>query len=921
MRPLNLKLSAFGPYAGETEIHMDELGEKGLYLITGDTGAGKTTIFDAICFALYGEASGTNRDPGMLRSKYADDSTPTEVELEFLHCGKKYIVRRNPEYMRTSKRGGGLTKQNADAQLTMPNGTVITKVGAVTEAVEGLLGVNRDQFSQIAMLAQGDFLKLLLADTRTRMEIFRELFKTEKYTELQKTSDVKLKEVRDEYEDGKRSIAQYIAGIQVDKDDVLSIDAGKAKDGEMTVEDVLILLDRLTDQDIKAKDALAEELDKINGELEGVNKRIGAADALKKAKAALKDAQEKLFVEEPKIAVLEEEFKNRKEALKDKTKFERESAKIEAKLPDYDAADALADEISRLENVKKAQDGELKDLEETRKDKTEELGGLKKEFETVKDSGEESLRFNTELEKITAEEEALDELAKAVKEYEEEKVRLEKAKEGYRQCDARFKELNDRYEKMDQAFRDGQAGILADKLKDGEMCPVCGSTVHPHLAHLSQEVPSEKELNEAKKNADRARQEREESASRAEGIRSGLTAMEEQVLRQSLRLLNEEDTDKVTERLKEKKADCASRKEAVGKAVKAAADRVRRKEDLERLIPQKEKEAEDTVKCIEALMGQIAAGDSALKEKKKNLEAMRPGLVFPNKKEAQKERDRLDGQARELQEAYERADAALKEQNDIVIKLRSETDSQRKTINESKITDPDADRELQLKLKAGQSECIEKSKAIASRIEANESVRSNIISRSSDMEKIETKLKWLKAFSDTVNGRLNGKDKIMLETYIQMTYFDRIIERANLRLMTMSSGQYELIRLKEAANGRSQSGLDLGVTDHYNGTVRSVRTLSGGESFMASLSLALGLSDEVQSSAGGIRIDTMFVDEGFGSLDPEALDQAYKALSGLTEGNRLVGIISHVTELKDRIEKQIVVKKNRSGGSFVKIEL
>ena len=187
------------------------------------------------------------------------------------------------------------------------------------------------------------------------------------------------------------------------------------------------------------------------------------------------------------------------------------------------------------------------------------------------------------------------------------------------------------------------------------------------------------------------------------------------------------------------------------------------------------------------------------------------------------------------------------------------------------------------------------------------------------MAEVERKLQWVKALADTANGKLSGKDKIMLETYIQTTYFDRIIRRANLRLITMSSGQYELIRLKEADNAKSQSGLDLGVIDHYNGSRRSVKTLSGGESFMASLSLALGLSDEVQSSAGGIRIDTMFVDEGFGSLDPEALDMAYKALAGLIEGNRLVGIISHVADLKDRIDRQIVVTKEKSGGSRIEI--
>ena len=240
-------------------------------------------------------------------------------------------------------------------------------------------------------------------------------------------------------------------------------------------------------------------------------------------------------------------------------------------------------------------------------------------------------------------------------------------------------------------------------------------------------------------------------------------------------------------------------------------------------------------------------------------------------------------------------------------------------MEESESIDIEKTKEEQHKLKDRQQELIEEGETVAGRLDSNKRTRSNIVARASSMADIEKKLSWVKTLSDTASGKISGKDKVMLETYVQMTYFDRIIRRANLRLVTMSGGQYELVRLKEADNVKSQSGLDLGVIDYYNNTTRSVKTLSGGESFMASLSLALGLSDEVQSSAGGIRIDTMFVDEGFGSLDPDALDMAYKALAGLIEGNRLVGIISHVSELKNKIDRQIVVTKEKSGGSRVEL--
>ena len=341
MRPLNLKMSAFGPYAGRIEIPMEDLGSQGLYLITGDTGAGKTTIFDAICFALFGEASGPNRDVSMFRSKYADSDMPTEVELTFLHGGKEYFVKRNPEYLRPKKSGDGMTKQTADAEFRTPDGRVYTKVKDVTAAIEELLGINKDQFSQIAMLAQGDFLKLLLADTKQRQEIFRELFQTQMYQTLQYRLEEKRKEIYGQVEDGKKSIKQYINGIQVDKDDVLSIDVEKAQNGVMTTEDVIEMLDKLTSQDLCLKDKLDSELQQINDELEAVNKKIGVAQEVEKAKKAKEKAEKDLVKEKKDLDEKTDLHKKAKEELKGKSKIEKEATTIENEMPNYDAVDDL----------------------------------------------------------------------------------------------------------------------------------------------------------------------------------------------------------------------------------------------------------------------------------------------------------------------------------------------------------------------------------------------------------------------------------------------------------------------------------------------------------------------------------------------------------------------------------------------------
>ncbi len=919
MRPLNLKLSAFGPYAGRVTIPMDDLGSQGLYLITGDTGAGKTTIFDAICFALYGEASGPNRDASMFRSKYADPDTPTEVELTFLHGGKEYYVKRNPEYLRPKKSGDGWTKQNADAELRTPDGRVYTKVKDVTAAIEELMGINKDQFSQIAMLAQGDFLKLLLADTKQRQEIFRELFQTQFYQILQYRLEDKRKEIYGQVEDGKKSVKQYILGIQVDKDDVLSIDVEKAQRGVMTTDDVVELLDKLTDQDTALKDKLNRELETINDDLEGVNKKIGAAQEVEKAKKAKAEAEEKLEKEMPKLDQLKKDFDEAKTALKDKAKIEKEATTIETELPNYDLVDSLQNELEQIKKNNKENSEKLKTKETERKENADNLAKLKEEQSSFKDTSAVIEKINAKLGKIEEEAEAIDDFSESLQGFFDDKKTLLDSQKEYKDKDEKFKEMNALYEAMEQSFRDGQAGILAEKLKEGEKCPVCGSTSHPHPAVKSGEVPSEKELDSAKKESEKARKLRDKAAEDANGLKKSIEQQEKELRKKAKKVVKIEDLDEAWEKLDEIIDACVKKREVEEAKLEAEQTKAKRREQLDKSIPELEKKVEELRTSIESVSNTLAAEEAKEKEKSKQLAGLKKDLKFESKAEAQTARKKLIKQAEDLQEAYDKAEKALTKQKEPVLQLNTSIKENDKAIKGAKISNVEEALEKQAELKKKQDDCISQSNCVTSRLENNEATRTNIISKSAGIAEVEQKLQWIKALSDTANGKLSGKDKVMLETYIQTTYFDRIINRANLRLITMSSGQYELIRMQEAANAKSQSGLDLGVIDHYNGTERSVKTLSGGESFMASLSLALGLSDEVQSSAGGIQIDTMFVDEGFGSLDPEALDMAYKALAGLTEGNRLVGIISHVADLKERIDKQVVVTKEKSGGSHIKM--
>ena len=919
MRPLNLTISAFGPYAGRIEIPLEALGDKGLYLITGVTGAGKTTIFDAICFALYGDASGKTRETSMLRSKYATPDTPTEVELLFSHGGRQYRVKRNPEYMRPYKGREGFTKQIAAAQLQLPDGRVITKTTEVTRQIESILGINRDQFSQIVMLAQGDFMKLLIASTKDRSDIFRDLFKTHNYLALQRKLDDNQKRLYGQVEDGKKSVAQYISGIQCEKDDVLSIEVEKAKSGDMTIEDVIELLDKLISQDNSAKVSLNDELEKINSELEKVNASLGAAEALSNAAKAIERAKALLPLEKEKAEEAKVLFKKAKAELEKKEGIDKEKTRIEIGLDDYEKADELETRIRKDQEDYLGIKGEFENLLNALEKQQKELNGLRSEESDLKGADVDHEKKLIELSELKQTAKELSELSQALEDYGQDQESLEAVRQKYIEKDAEFKIMRTEYEAMEQAFRDGQAGILASRLKEGEKCPVCGSTEHPILAHLSDKVPSENELEKAKKTLDKHGAEREAYAREAEASGRVLEARKGEIEKRLKKQLLAETIEDGSRVIKSEEKKTEDKLQKVQSDCKNLEKRKKRFEEIGKVIPKKEKEIQElTVKKAE-FENAMARKDSDLQNRKGLLKELKENLEFESKKAALERIKELDKESKALSKAFDDAKKSLDKAEKAVYSLEADISSNSRTIEKSDQVDVDKEKERQTELKGRQSENIRDAKTVSGRAVTNENIRKNIIKQSGSISAIEKELQWARALSDTANGKLKGKDKVMLETYIQMTYLDRIIERANLRLMTMSSGQYELIRLKEADNVKSQSGLDLGVIDHYNGSSRSVKTLSGGESFIASLSLALGLSDEVQASAGGIQIDTMFVDEGFGSLDADTLDQAYRALAGLTEGDRLVGIISHVADFRDRIDKQIVVTKKKSGGSIAEI--
>ncbi len=921
MRPLKLVMSAFGPYADRVELDLTQLGEKGLYLITGDTGAGKTTIFDAITFALYGEPSGENRKNDMLRSKYASSDTPTYVELTFLYKGLEYYVKRNPEYERPAKKGGGTTKENASAELIMPNGTVVTKWKDVNNAVIDIMGIDKNQFTQIAMIAQGDFLKLLLAKSTDRQKIFRSIFNTHNYEKLQEALKQELSKVNKEYDNAKNSVNQYVDGIKCKEDSALFglLKDNKAK-GVPTLDICValenqIIYDKNEAQSVdEIKNDVKDRLSKSKAVIERANEYIKAKSSLELNEALLKTAKEKLTDLE----------NSQREAESKKPKAEKLSEEITTisnMLSEYNELDRKQNELNTsIENKEKAKTtidkckSSLEALTQDVKNKKQELDSLKSvEVEKANCENQKS-QLSTKIDdlvNILAELERLKEL----------NAKHEKARIAYTQAYESYTAKNEEYESAFKRYLDEQAGILASNLKDGEKCPVCGSTNHPSLAKKSENAPTKSELDVLKNQKDKAEKTVREQSDNASACIASVNAKVDEI--SSLLAKNSLDVsvNDAKDVILEKKNQLNSDLTAINAKITDLENKTERKAELEKEIPNLEKDENDIKELYQNTKEEKAGLESKITELENAVKKIKEKLIYESEQKANEAITSFENEKASILYKIDSANKAVNDKKNEIAGLEAsikELKEQTKNVLE---IDIEKEKQNIIELESKEADLEKQQKSIFACISSNEESLENIKSKLADISKIEAHYGWVKALSDTANGTLRDKEKIMLETYVQCTYFDRIIARANTRLLTMSSGQYILKRKKEADNVRSQTGLELNVKDFHNSTERSVSSLSGGESFIASLSLALGLSDEIQSMAGGIKLDTMFVDEGFGSLSENTLNEAYKALTTLADGNRLIGIISHVSELKTKIPNQIVVTKKKSQGSDVKIEV
>lgn len=962
LRPEYLIISAFGPYAGRTELDFTKFGRGSLYLICGDTGAGKTTIFDAITFALYGEASGQVRDAGMFRSKYAEATADTFVELVFSCQGSTYTVRRNPEYLRPKTRGEGMTVQKADAVLAFPDQRQpITKAREVTKAVTELVGLDYRQFTQIAMIAQGDFQKLLLAGTAQRSEIFRQIFHTGPYQDLQNRLKTSAKECWKTYDETRRSIVQYLDGVRIWEAEIESGSREKTDRQNMIAEWGAIQSAQFQGCTVRGIELLTE---------------FCAVDAerLKELQARLRECREHLQREQNRQDRIEECQRLRAELEQDEARMASAFEARNQAEREYEICRAAAERGKSLDQeiLLLKEEENRRNRQRLRKARLANLQGMiQNEERDGKRFQEELARYTELLKQESSSEQIRAKHSERIRQQAEGRqllqngahlrvleTEIEKQQDSYQMLAKERAQAEQGYLILEQRFLDAQAGVLARHLSPGVPCPVCGSLEHPHPAVLAEDVPDKEELEREKAQLEKIRQNAQSASAKSAqlmkqrekettefiettGIFLGELGTQTETetcdlnewlerIRISLETL--EAQEKEYQRWKAQIQECEKKSLEIRRKIQEAEIALAglRAEQRE-LIRQDEEESpsrdnqkksdktetdswesEDLNALIQRKREEKRTLETALKQAEET--CRRAGETFARLEESLRlHKERLFKLQEELEEEFDRTNEANKTNKS------KETNKTNEIIKMNEIKGEFETLLFSLREQIGrlrEEECewnqrVQDQYAI---LKNNEGILTRVRLRQKELESAEEKYTWIRALSETANGTLAGKEKIELETYVQMAYFDRILRRANLRLMTMSSGQYELKRRSISENRKEKSGLELDVIDHYNGSQRSVRTLSGGETFQASLSLALGLSDEIQARAGGIRLDAMFVDEGFGSLDEDALSQAVRALENLTEGDRLVGIISHVAELKDRIENKIVVTKTRQAG-------
>ena len=920
MRPIRLTMEGFGPYKDRTVIDMDALGTGGIYLVTGDTGAGKTFIFDAITYALYGETSGGSRDSRTLRSQYADDDDETYVELLFEYAGRRYTVRRSPEYNRKKKRGEGYTRESATAVLTYDDGSVVDGPSKVGEAVRDLLGIDRGQFCNIVMIAQGEFRKLLNAGTDERQRLFRKLFNTMPYNDLADELKAASKAIDDEYDSKRKEIDLALSGLSCSFDEEISATLSELKEAENTSADEIS--ERLESMIGYCRSKLEEtssELAETEEILTDANSKLAVIDSYRQSVRDLETARSNVDKLEDAIKTAEFELQLANEEKPAIEELRSEAAVLESGLDSYNALDEINEELSRALEDQQDKRSALKKLKEERNEARKSLEDMKADLDDLKYSDEHMTKIKNDIEKTGNRISMLEALVSEIDKVKELRAVLSSQQEELIPLTERAEELEAEYSKAYSDFLRGQAGLLAARLQEGRPCPVCGSYRHPDPAEASREILSAEDIEDKSREAKQARELAVAKSGEAQKTKGSLNAVEFSAKEIALKETGFDDLDKALDKARSETEEFRGNIEKLRQTEKELEERIAKKSELEESVKKAEAELEELSNTVIDADKEMVRIDSSVNSLKDKRDTTARELRFAGRREAE---DHIAG----IREKADAKQKAIEDAEGSIVKAREQKTANDASIGELEKVVADVIPMDEIEVRERKAEAEERKAALT---ELSTALNTDIVNagntlelvrrNAAGLEEVRKRHEVVDSLVRTATGSLPGKERISLETYVQAFYFDRIIRRANIRLRMMSGGQYEFARAEESGDRRARFGLDLSVIDHYSGTSRPVNTLSGGESFLASLSLALGMSDEVQASAGGIRLDTMFVDEGFGSLDSETLEKAIRTLTELSDEDRLVGIISHVEALKSRIDRQIVVTKDKSSGSRVTV--
>lgn len=869
MKPVRLTLCGWGPYKGKQEIDFTGFHERGLFLITGPTGAGKTTVFDAITYALYGNMSGGMREKNSVRSDFADGDTPTYVEFVMTHEGKNYTIYRNPEYMRPRKRKASakegkpaeqFTKEKERAVLTDWEGKTVEGGSEVSRKVQELLKLDYRQFKQLSMIAQGEFARLLSAPPSEKTRIFREIFGTDLYERIA----VSLK--------GRSGgIYKQVMECRHRMDEDLDMLLRDGVDlGDLSSHYYEETLRRLKEE----KKKLSRECRDSRAAYEEKDQQVQKLRGMLAENERMQSMLEKLAQEKEKNAALllrEKEIQEKKTLLRIQ---EKAAALREAEVK-------LSAAIERSVRLEKELVSGGEEIEKLERQNGEDAPVFAAREEIAAAYEEEKRR-----------QEATQEFDRISHEYLAESEVLCKLQKEYLEAEKEEEEAKVLYEQTDKAYRHGMAGILAESLEEGKPCPVCGSMNHPRPAAEDRGLPTREQIKRQRECYEKKQKTRMELHGKTVAWVAKKKELQkrERESRERLRLLEE---------------SCSKRKPFAAQYLAACTP-----EDFDRQIREYQQRTavlKEKRNMQERRKAEAAENENSVKKCREDFEKGLKNAGFSSMeayREARREEKEISSLREEI-ECYEK-DVHLNRQ--MIAHLTEET-------GRAKLQDTETVKSALKQAEEEKKDLFDRQILLENRQKSVERGTASLQAKNRRLEDLTEKYSLLKDLDDAANG--NNKKRLVFEQYVLAAYFEDILLAANIRLRVMSNGRYELKRVEQISDGRSKDNLEIEVMDYYTGKYRSVKTLSGGEAFKVSLALALGMSDVVQSASGGLKVEALFIDEGFGSLDGESIDQACLTLQSLVEKDRLIGIVSHVPELAEKIGDQIQICKTNAGSSAV----